>query len=153
LIAEADEALAQARYLGDKTAIWSERPQRLLAAAAAHTVLVAEDDPEVTRIVDAQMRTAGYRTLIAFDGEQALAALRAHAPDVLVLDLMMPKLTGFDVLTQLREVPAPRPRIVVLSARGREQDVMRAFELGADDYMTKPFNPQELLARIARLLK
>jgi DNA-binding response OmpR family regulator/HPt (histidine-containing phosphotransfer) domain-containing protein len=153
LIAEADEALVQARYLGDETAIWSERPDRPTAASAARTVLLAEDDPEVTRIVDAQMRAAGYKTLIAFDGEQALAAVRAHAPDVLVLDLMMPKLTGFDVLTQLREVPAPRPRIVVLSARGREQDVMRAFELGADDYMTKPFNPQELLARIARLLK
>ena len=152
LIGEADEALAEARYLGDKTAIWSERPGRPAAAPAARTVLVAEDDPDVTRIVDAQMRAAGYRTIIAFDGEQALAAVRA-APDVLVLDLMMPKLNGFDVLTQLREVPAPRPRIVVLSARGREQDVMRAFELGADDYMTKPFNPQELTARIARLLK
>jgi DNA-binding response OmpR family regulator len=116
-------------------------------------VVIAEDDPDVTRIVDAQMRAAGYTAVIAFDGEQALAAVRTHAPDVLVLDLMMPKLTGFDVLAQLREGPAPRPRIVVLSARGREQDVMRAFELGADDYMTKPFNPQELLARIARLLR
>ena len=152
LIGEADEALAAARYLGDKTAIWGERPGRPAAVPAARTVVVAEDDPDVTRIVDAQVRTAGYKTIIAFDGEQALAAVRAHAPDVLVLDLMMPKLNGFDVLTQLRESPAPRPRIVVLSARGREQDVMRAFELGADDYMTKPFNPQELIARIARLL-
>jgi DNA-binding response OmpR family regulator len=72
---------------------------------------------------------------------------------VLVLDLMMPNLDGFDVLGLIRESPPPRPRIIVLSARGREQDVVRAFELGADDYMTKPFNPQELMARIARLLK
>jgi two-component system, OmpR family, alkaline phosphatase synthesis response regulator PhoP len=151
LIAEADEALAEARYLGDKTAIWSERPGRPAAVPAARTVVVAEDDPDVTRIVDAQVRAAGYKAIIAFDGEQALAAVRAHAPDVLVLDLMMPKLHGFDVLTELRESPAPAPRIIVLS--GREQDVMRAFELGADDYMTKPFNPQELMARIARLLK
>ena len=153
LIGEADEALAEARYLGDKTAIWSERPGRPAAVPAARTVVVAEDDPDVTRIVDAQVRAAGYKAIIAFDGEQALAAVRAHAPDVLVLDLMMPKLNGFDVLTQLRESPAPWPRIIVLSGRGREQDVVRAFELGADDYMTKPFNPQELMARIARLLK
>jgi DNA-binding response OmpR family regulator len=80
--------------------------------------------------------------------------VRAHSPDVLVLDLMMPKLSGFDVLTQLGQTPdAPRPKIIVLSGRGREPDVVRAFELGADDYMTKPFNPQELMARIARLLK
>ena len=96
---------------------------------------------------------AGYRTLLAFDGEQTLAAVRAHEPDALVLDLMMPKLNGFDVLTQIQEGPAPRPRIIVLSGRGREQNVMRAFDLGADDYLTKPFNPQELMARIARLIK
>ena len=153
LIGEADEALAEARYLGDKTAIWSERPGRPAAVPAPRTVVVAEDDPDVTRIVDAQVRAAGYTAIIAFDGERALAAVRAHNPDVLVLDLMMPKLNGFDVLTELRESPAPRPRTIVLSGRGREQDVVRAFELGADDYMTKPFNPQELMARIARLLK
>jgi len=156
LIGEADEALAEARYLGDRTAIWSERPRRPAAVSAARTVVVAEDDPDVTRIVDAQVCAAGYKAIIAFDGEQALSAVRAHGPDVLVLDLMMPKLNGFDVLTHLRESPAttgPGPRIIVLSGRGREQDVLRAFELGADDYMTKPFNPQELMARIARLLK
>ena len=153
MIGEADEALAEARYLGDKTAIWSERPGRPAAVPAARTVVVAEDDPDVTRIVDAQVRAAGYNAIIAFDGEQALAAVRAHVADVLVLDLMMPKLNGFDVLTQLRGSPPPWPRVIVLSGRGREQDVVRAFELGADDYMTKPFNPQELMARIARLLK
>jgi len=120
---------------------------------AVRTLVLAEDDPDVTRIVDAQARGAGYRTVLAFDGEQAMAAVRAHAPDALVLDLMMPKLNGFDVLTQIRDGPAPRPRIIVLSGRAREQDVMRAFDLGADDYMTKPFNPQELMARVGRLFK
>jgi len=121
--------------------------------ARVPTVIIAEDDPDVTRIVDAQVRASGYTAVIAFDGEEALAAIRAHAADVVLLDLMMPKLNGFDVLTQLRAEPGPRPRVIVLSGRGREQDVMRAFELGADDYMTKPFNPQELMARIARLLE
>jgi len=122
-------------------------------AKAGVTVVVAEDDPDITRIIDAQVRAAGYTVITAPDGEQALAAVREHRTDVLVLDLMMPRLNGFDVLMQVRKLPAPRPRIVVLSARGREQDVMRAFDLGADDYMTKPFNPQELVARVARLLR
>ena len=121
--------------------------------AIVHTVLIAEDDPDVTRIVDAELRAAGYSTVFAFDGEQALAAVRENAPDVVVLDLMMPKLGGFEVLTQLRDGPPPRPRVIVLSARAREEDLSRGFLLGADDYMTKPFDPQELTARIARLLK
>jgi DNA-binding response OmpR family regulator len=153
LIAEADEALAEVRYAGGKTAAWAERSTKPATVPATRTVVVAEDDPDVTRIVDAQMRSAGYDAILASDGEQALAAVRAHAPDVLVLDLMMPKVDGFGVLTQLRADPAPRPRVVVLSGRGQEDDVMRAFELGADDYMTKPFNPQELMIRIARLLE
>ncbi len=130
-------------------------PHGETAVAPVATVLIADDDPDVTRIIDAQVRAAGYNTIVAFDGEQALAAMRAsEAPvDVLVLDLMMPKLNGFDVLAEIREGPPPRPRTIILSGREREQDVVRAFEHGADDYMTKPFNPQELLARIARLLK
>jgi two-component system alkaline phosphatase synthesis response regulator PhoP len=153
LIGEADEALAEARYLGHNVATWTARLGLSPAVPAARTVVVAEDDPDVTRIVDAQLRAAGYKVFVAFDGEAALMAARAQAADVLVLDLMMPKLDGFEVLRRLREGPAPRPRVIVLSGRGREPDVMRAFELGADDYMTKPFNPQELMARIARVLK
>jgi DNA-binding response OmpR family regulator len=121
--------------------------------ATTVTVVIAEDDPDVTRIVDVQLRAAGYRSVLATDGEQALAAVRQHHAQVLVLDLMMPKVNGFDVLGQLRKASPLWPRIIVLSGRGREQDVARAFDLGADDYVTKPFNPQELMARIARMLK
>jgi DNA-binding response OmpR family regulator/HPt (histidine-containing phosphotransfer) domain-containing protein len=117
------------------------------------TIIIAEDDPEVVRILDAQVRAAGYAAVITGDGEEALAAVRERAADVLVLDLMLPRVNGFDVLSQLQSAAGPKPRIIVLSGRGREQDVVRAFELGADDYMTKPFNPQELIARIARLMK
>lgn len=120
---------------------------------ATLTVVVAEDDPYVTRIVDVQLRAAGYRSILAVDGDQALAAVREHGAQVLVLDLMMPKVNGFDVLARLRKASTLWPRILVLSGRGREQDVARAFEQGADDYVTKPFNPQELMARIARLLQ
>lgn len=115
-------------------------------------VLLADDDPTVMRIVDAQLKSAGYRTQVVFDGVAAAAAVAEKQPDVLLLDLMMPKRTGFDVLAEIGQ-HAKRPRVIVLSARGREEDITRAFSLGADDYMTKPFSPQELLARVARLVR
>ena len=153
LLAEADEALAEARYLGEPAALKSGTP-RAPAGPPAHSVLIADDDPEVVRIVDAQLRAAGYETRLAFDGDAAVAALEEEPPAVLVLDLMMPRRTGFEVLSAMRAAAGTaRPRVVVLSARGREDDVTRAFELGADDYMTKPFSPQELMARISRLLR
>jgi DNA-binding response OmpR family regulator len=120
---------------------------------AAHgTAVIADDDPEVARIVDAQMRRGGFTTTVVFDGAAAAETVERDQPDLLLLDLMMPILTGFDVLSRLQGM-STRPRIIVLSARGREDDVMRAFELGADDYMTKPFNPQELMARAQRLVR
>jgi DNA-binding response OmpR family regulator len=103
------------------------------------------------RIADGYLRAAGFMTVLAFDGARALQAIAERQPDVVVLDLMMPSLNGFDVLMRLKDQPR-RPRIVVLSARGREEDVTRAFDLGADDYVVKPFSPQELRARILRLL-
>ena len=91
--------------------------------------------------------------MLAFDGQQALHQVESAAPALIVLELTLPKRSGFDVLARLKELPDARPRVVVVSSRSREEDVMRAFELGADDYLTKPFNPQELLARVGRLLK
>jgi len=153
LMVEADEALVEARYLGKAAVVSSDLSPRRDPAQSGYTVLVADDDPDLTRIVDAQMRAAGYTPSLVFDGEQALAALDKSRPDVLVLDLMMPKRNGFEVLAKLNQREGPRPSVIVLSARGREDDVTRAFDLGANDYMTKPFSPQELLARVARLLR
>jgi DNA-binding response OmpR family regulator len=149
LLAEADQALMQARHFGKPAVVYGEAIDRS-GGATRGSVLVAEDDPDVVRILDAQMRGAGYDTSLAFDGAEALSVLDSRPPDVLILDLMMPKVGGFDLLSQLNAKPV-RPKVLVLSARGREEDVTRAFELGADDYVTKPFNPQELLARVARL--
>ncbi len=154
LFEEADEALAVARYEGVSAAL---RPNGVRPEAPAKDVMpmvvVADDDPDVVRIVDAHLASEGYRRVLAFDGIRTLEEVRAQRPDVLVLDLMMPRMTGFDVLAGLRDMGDARPRVIVLSARGREEDVIRAFGLGADDFVAKPFNPQELLARIARLVK
>jgi DNA-binding response OmpR family regulator len=149
MLAEADQALMQARHFERRAVVYGEALDRD-GQRNRGSVLVAEDDPDVVRILDAQMRSAGYRTSLAFDGAEALSALETMRPDVLILVLMMPKVGGFDLLTRLNSQPV-KPKVLVLSARGREDDVTRAFELGADDYVTKPFNPQELLARVARL--
>ncbi|MFI5076771.1 MAG: response regulator [Vicinamibacteria bacterium] len=149
LFEHADQALAHARSRGQLLVEFSHAG----AAGASPMVLLTDDDPEVTRITDAHVRAGGYRTSLAFDGEAALQAVREQKPDAIVLDLMLPKRTGFDVLAELRQMPAPRPSVLVLSARGREEDVTRAFALGADDYMIKPFSPQELIARLGRLLR
>jgi DNA-binding response OmpR family regulator len=149
LFEQADQALAHARSRGQLLVEFAHAG----TSGASPMVLLTDDDPEVTRITDAHVRAGGYRTQLAFDGEAALQAIREQRPDAIVLDLMLPKRTGFDVLAELRQMPAPRPSVLVLSARGREEDVTRAFALGADDYMIKPFSPQELIARLGRLLK
>jgi DNA-binding response OmpR family regulator len=136
---------------GELAATRSARPAQE-AARPQRRLVLADDDPDVAHIVDAHMRAGGFSTTLAFDGQQALEAVEREQPDVLILDLMMPKMTGFDVLHRIRAL-ANKPRVIVLSARVREQDVTRAFDLGADDYMLKPFSPQELRARISRLLR
>jgi DNA-binding response OmpR family regulator len=151
LLAKADAALAEARFKGVIAARHGEAAVDM-AKSASHRLLLADDDPDVMRIVDAQMRAQHFKTTLVFDGEAALAALASQPYDLVVLDLMLPKRTGFEVLQGIRELPTP-PRVVVLSARGREEDITRAFQLGADDYVTKPFRPQELAARVVRLLR
>jgi DNA-binding response OmpR family regulator len=154
LMRDAHEALIEARYLDEPVAVsGAPRPSPVDRVRKGMTVLLVDDDPDVARIIDTQMRAAGHGCTLAFDGEQALAEIDRCRPDVVMLDLMMPKLGGFEVLARLNEREGPRPAVVVISARGREADVTRAFDLGASDYVTKPFSPQELMARVTRLVR
>ena len=114
-------------------------------------VLVVDDEPQIRRALRVALGGHGYVVEIAVDGEEALVAIASHVPDVIVLDLMMPGTDGLEVVKQTRQwsnVP-----IIVLSARGDERDKVTALDLGADDYLTKPFDMMELIARIKALLR
>ena len=116
-------------------------------------VLVADDDDDIRDLVAFRLDRAGYDVLRAGDGQQALDLAKEHVPDLAVLDVMMPKLTGYDVTRELRANAATsRIPVILLTARVQEADVARGFEAGADDYVKKPFSPQELKARVQAVL-
>jgi DNA-binding response OmpR family regulator len=113
------------------------------------TILVADDEQDILDLVRFRLQRDGYRVVTAQDGQAALDVARAEQPALCVLDVMMPKLSGLEVLTALRADDAlAGTRVILLTARGQDGDVDRGFELGADDYVTKPFSPQELRRRV-----
>lgn len=114
-------------------------------------VLVVDDEPQILRALRAALKGHGYDVQTAADGEEALDLLSLHPPDVVILDLVMPGKSGFDVVQEVRTWS--RVPIIVLSARGEERDKVIALDLGADDYLTKPFSMNELLARIRVALR
>jgi DNA-binding response OmpR family regulator len=118
------------------------------------TVLLAEDDPDVSDLVCHVLRSDGYHVEIARDGEEALARFEDCTPDLVVLDIMMPRLTGFEVLGRLRalEEEGKTVPILILSARASQEDIVKGFDLGVSDYVTKPFMIGELRARVRALL-
>jgi CheY-like chemotaxis protein len=116
------------------------------------SVLVAEDDADIRELLCALLEPAGYSTLRASDGEQALRLARDHLPRACILDVVLPKLGGLDVLRELRCTPATAEiPVIILSAGARAHDIEQGFRAGANDYMTKPFSPAELLRRLAAL--
>jgi two-component system phosphate regulon response regulator PhoB len=118
------------------------------------TVLLVEDERDIAELVRYHVEKAGMRCVHASDGGSALRLARANAPDVVVLDLMLPGLDGLEVCRQLRREPATgRLPIIMLTARGEEVDRVVGLELGADDYVVKPFSPRELVARIRAVLR
>ena len=122
-------------------------------SGAQPVILTADDDPDIRELLAFRLERSGYTVLQAVDGEEALALALEHRPDLAVLDVMMPKMDGFEVVRRLRAEEATKGMpIIMLTARAQDSDVEEGFDAGADDYLRKPFSPQELRARVQAIL-
>ena len=118
-----------------------------------HKVLIADDEPNILISLEFLMKREGHQVVVARDGDEALAAIRRERPDLVLLDVMMPGKTGFDVCAAVRaDESFAATKIVLLTAKGRDTDVAKGTALGADAYITKPFSTKELAARVRELL-
>lgn len=116
-------------------------------------ILIADDEPNIVISVEFLMKREGYEVLIAADGEAALAAIGEAHPDLVLLDVMMPKKNGFEVCEAVRADPALGDvRIIMLTARGRDSEIAKGLAIGADAYMTKPFATRELIDKVREIL-
>lgn len=117
-------------------------------------VLVVEDEPDTAELIELHLKNDGYRVTVAGDGDQALKKVHKHMPDLVILDLMIPEITGVEVCKFIRKDPATQSiSIIMCTAKTGEIDKILGLELGADDYVTKPFSPRELLLRVKNLIK
>ena len=122
---------------------------------AFQTVLIVDDEPQIVEVLSDYLKQAGYRVLVAYDGQTALTQTRHEHPDLVVLDLMLPGgVDGLDVCRSIRQDPGLSDMpIIMLTARTEETDRLIGLELGADDYVTKPFSPREVVARVKAVLR
>lgn len=130
-------------------------PEKMSAGMSAHpSVLIAEDDEDIANLLAHSLRKAGFTTEVRTSGDQVLARVRERPPDLLLLDVMLPGLDGRDICRALRSAPetAAIP-IIMVTARAEESERIAGLELGADDYITKPFSPNEVVARVRALLR
>ncbi|MDR1514449.1 MAG: response regulator transcription factor [Synergistaceae bacterium] len=121
------------------------------ASGNAAKILIVEDEIKIVEALSAYLRSAGYDVSAARDGESGLAAFNASNPDLVILDLMLPKISGEKLCTEIRRVS--RVPVIMLTAKSGEDDKVAGFALGADDYVTKPFSPRELTARVRSVLR
>jgi len=113
------------------------------------TILIADDEPNIVISLEFLLEQDGYRVAVARDGQEALEAMSRQVPDLVLLDVMLPHLSGFDVCQRIRQNPAwQHIRVIMLTAKGREVEMSKGYALGADAYITKPFSTKELLAQI-----
>ena len=116
-----------------------------------HTILVVDDEKRMVRFIRLNLEQDGYQVISAYNGTEALDLVRTKLPNLVLLDVMMPDIDGFDVLKKIREASAVP--VIMLTAKGEEDDRIRGLELGADDYVTKPFSPRELVSRVKAVLR
>ena len=128
-------------------------PVGCLVSLRMPTILLAEDEPQTAQLIEFKLKQAGFEVAHATDGESALTLVAATQPVLIILDGLMPVMDGFEVLRRLKESPRfQRIPVIMLTARSRDKDVVSGLELGAADYMVKPFSPSELLARVRKIL-
>ena len=120
----------------------------------AYKILVVDDEPMIVRLMEFILARQGHEMLIAVNGEEALQKIRAHKPDLVLLDIMMPRIDGYEVAQQVRADPeTSRLSIIMLSAKAQEEDIRRGEEVGVDAYVTKPFSPEHLVQVVAEHLQ
>src|SRR2546429_7592617 len=122
-----------------------------LMPAKKTTILVVDDDLQLLKIVEHNLEAEGYQVLTAREGKHALESIERNSPDLVLLDIMLPRMDGFQVCQRVREFSAVP--IIMITARGQSQDKIKGLDLGADDYLTKPFRVDELLARVRAVLR
>jgi len=128
-------------------------PVGCLVSVRMPTILLAEDEPQTAQLIEFKLKQAGFEVAHATDGESALTLAAATQPVLIILDGLMPVMDGFEVLRRLKESPRfQRIPVIMLTARSRDKDVVSGLELGAADYMVKPFSPFELVARVRKIL-
>ena len=116
-------------------------------------IVLAEDEPQIARLIEFKLKKEGYDVTWKESGEEALKAIQADKPDLILLDIMMPVMDGYEVLRRLKEDENLKSiPVIMLTARAQERDVVKGIDMGAEDYITKPFHPAELLARVKRIL-
>lgn len=116
-----------------------------------HSILIVEDDENISKLIKINLDKY-YKTEIAYDGEKAIEILKENIPSIMILDIMLPGMNGFDVLRKVRTNDINVP-VIILTAKSQDVDKILGLELGADDYITKPFNPRELIARVKALIR
>jgi two-component system, OmpR family, alkaline phosphatase synthesis response regulator PhoP len=130
-----------------------ERRSQTEGQDMARRILIADDEPNIVISLEYLMKREGFEVSIAEDGDQAVAMIRAHPPDLVILDVMMPKRNGFEVCQEIKSDPKLQSvRILMLTAKGRETEVTKGLALGADAYVTKPFSTKELVERVRAML-
>lgn len=119
----------------------------------AYKILVVDDEPTIVRLMEFILARQGYEMLVAVNGEEALDQIRSHAPDLVLLDIMMPRIDGYEVARQVRADPATTALpIIMLSAKAQEDDIRKGVDIGVDEYITKPFSPEHLVHVVADYL-